>query len=387
MTSKRIECVDGEQLEHEALVEARLTELWVEYRGAKKLRYLMGVEFKKMQASKARGRTGTFQEWLDDFVRKTYKINHTAAYDYMKIVELTDEMGIDPSEGMGLTGLKREKEKRDAAEKERTERLRADFRAAVAHCKLEKGTQQYIKNRKAEDKQREWEKRRAEAVEQAQAIREDAITAQVTAHDIFSLADTVEPESLDCILTDPPYATEYLHLYGHLRKYAERGLKPGGHLIILCGNETMDRVILEFSQSESLRYRSVGALLLRDARYLAQASQLRQKVKPFLFYRKAGNAIPMKSGINLVSTEKWTATDKLDHDWGQNLMGMLRAVREWTAPEWTVNDPFCGAGSTLVAARMLGRRVSGSDIDPDNVALAKKAIGEAEVLPPEAMEV
>jgi DNA modification methylase len=43
------------------------------------------------------------------------------------------------------------------------------------------------------------------------------------------------PESIDWVITDPPYAKEYLPLYSDLSRCAERWLKPGGSLLVMCG--------------------------------------------------------------------------------------------------------------------------------------------------------
>ena len=58
--------------------------------------------------------------------------------------------------------------------------------------------------------------------------------------------------------------------------------------------------------------------------------------------------------------------------------GGLRALsEEWLPSAPTlVCDPFCGAGSSLVAARSLGHRVIGADMDPANVALTRTALAK-----------
>jgi tRNA G10 N-methylase Trm11 len=49
-------------------------------------------------------------------------------------------------------------------------------------------------------------------------------------------------------------------------------------------------------------------------------------------------------------------------------------VRAWAAPGWALFDPFCGAGTVLVAGRRAGLHVGGADADTGNVALARQAL-------------
>jgi len=53
-----------------------------------------------------------------------------------------------------------------------------------------------------------------------------------------------------------------------------------------------------------------------------------------------------------------------------------RLIEIYTMPGEIVLDPFMGSGSTLVAAKMLGRKGIGFDIVPEYVELTKKRLSD-----------
>lgn len=59
---------------------------------------------------------------------------------------------------------------------------------------------------------------------------------------------------------------------------------------------------------------------------------------------------------------------------GKPLWLMRQLVAHYSRPSDLVSDPTCGAATTLVAAKMSGRRFVGSDIDAEHVAIARKRL-------------
>lgn len=56
-------------------------------------------------------------------------------------------------------------------------------------------------------------------------------------------------------------------------------------------------------------------------------------------------------------------------------------VNWWSEPGETVLDPFCGSGTTAVAAYQLGRHFVGGDIEPRYIEITKRRIVQAQTQP------
>jgi len=51
-----------------------------------------------------------------------------------------------------------------------------------------------------------------------------------------------------------------------------------------------------------------------------------------------------------------------------------RPIESSCPPDGVVLDPFCGSGTTCVAAKMLGRKYIGIDVNPDYVEISCKRL-------------
>ncbi len=183
--------------------------------------------------------------------------------------------------------------------------------------------------------------------------------------DVAELNDEIEPESVDVIVTDPPYSQEYLPLYESLAILARRALKPGGSLLVMAGQSYVPDVLN--LMTPHLAYHWLVAYLTPGG----QSAQLWQRSvntfwKPVLWFVKgeyqgrwAGDVV--RSAVN--------DNDKRYHRWGQSESGVAGIVERFTQPGDTILDPFAGGGTTGVVALAMGRRFIGVDVDENALSV------------------
>ena len=189
--------------------------------------------------------------------------------------------------------------------------------------------------------------------------------------DIRGGLNEIADESVDFIVTDPPYPREYLPLYSDLSLLASRVLKPDGSLIVMIGQSYLPEVIKRLE--EHMEYYWIMPYLTPGG----GAPMLYQKRvntfwKPVLWYVKGEY-----NGDYIGDILKSPESDKNYHEWGQSLGGMIDIVERLTNPGNVILDPFLGGGTTGVAAVTLGRKFIGSDIEQRNINISLERIKEA----------
>ena len=206
----------------------------------------------------------------------------------------------------------------------------------------------------------------------------ETLPADMPAHDgrmrLFAaaVADVhahIEPGSVDCIVTDPPYPRGYLAVYGDLARTAARVLRPGGCCLVMAGQSYLPEIIA--AMTPHLRYHWTVAYLTPGG----QSVQLwERKVntfwKPVLWFVNDPDAAGYP-GEWVGDVARSDANDKRFHHWGQSESGMADLVRRFSRAGETVFDPFLGGGTTGVAALGLNRLFIGSDSDGAAVKQAR----------------
>jgi len=83
---------------------------------------------------------------------------------------------------------------------------------------------------------------------------------------------------------------------------------------------------------------------------------------------------PERPAERLGDVLPWQYTENRLHPTQKPVSGLLPVVRTFSRRNDVVLDPFCGSGSTLVAAQQLGRRYIGVELDAEYCAAAQRRL-------------
>ena len=198
--------------------------------------------------------------------------------------------------------------------------------------------------------------------------------------DSFEVMSTMEEESIDCVITDPPF-TERTH------KGARKNTNKGVQDLITFDSFTEEQLYSSFeklgkitkgwvvssldyhhafkfedSPPENLRQMRIGVWVKKNATPQISGDRPAQGWEAISYlHRKDKKAVWNGGGHhgNYV-TNIPTATG---HPTPKSLTMLSSFVERFTNLGDTILDPFAGGGTTLVAARNLGRKVIGVELD------------------------
>ncbi len=217
-----------------------------------------------------------------------------------------------------------------------------------------------IRTERSRERRKDIEARNQAYLEEARIRNQMPVSGRChLLNDDFRTVDMME-ESVDVVITDPPYGKEYIDLYASLAVFCQRVLKPGGSLLAMSGQMWLFDVIAALGQS-GLNYQWVLA-------YMTPGGQ-----SPHMFQRKINS---FWKPVILMSKDHidrdWASdvvrsdvndNDKRLHPWGQSESGFIQLVNKFTVPGQTVCDPMMGAGTTMIAALANGCDIVGIECD------------------------
>ena len=207
------------------------------------------------------------------------------------------------------------------------------------------------------------------------------IEPNTVAHgDCVELLATIPAESVDFVLTDPPYFARYRARDGRtvpnddnltwlkpaFRQVA-RVLRPDSFAAVFYGWPHADLFMQAF---RSAGLRAVGHMVF-PKHYRSKVGFLQSQHEQAYLLAKGEPARPPRPISDVI---RWTYTGNKLHPTQKPLSALLPLVEAFSRPGHVILDPFCGSGSSLLAAKLLGRRYIGFDIDPVYAATAQNRL-------------
>ncbi|MGY5780289.1 DNA methyltransferase [Rhizobium sp. LEGMi135b] len=187
--------------------------------------------------------------------------------------------------------------------------------------------------------------------------------------DCISLMQRLPGGSVDFILTDPPYLVRYQDRRGRtvanddngdwlVPAFAEmhRVLKNGGFAVSFYG---WNKVDLFMDAWRKAGFRIVGHLVFHKG-YASSQRFLRHTHEQAYLLAKGSTPIPTRLLDDVLD---WDSTGNRLHPTQKPLRPLESLVSTFSRPGELVLDPFCGSGSSLVAARQCARDFLGMELD------------------------
>jgi len=163
--------------------------------------------------------------------------------------------------------------------------------------------------------------------------------------------------SIDLIITDPPYLKDCIYLYGDLAREGERVLKEGSYLFAYCGAQFIPEIL-------DLMKPYLDWFWLFEIKHMGGYPRFWSKkimvgCKPVIVMTK-GKPKRLEWLANLHYDK---GRDKRFHAWGQNTSFPRKVISVLTNNGDTILDPFVGGGTTAKVCKELDRKFIGFEVD------------------------
>jgi DNA modification methylase len=216
---------------------------------------------------------------------------------------------------------------------------------------------------------------------QTNRIEQLSVPANTVLHgDCISIMRSLPANSIDFILTDPPYLVRYQDREGRsiqndsnsdwlVPAFSEtyRVLKQDHFMISFYGWTQVDKF---FHAWRSAGFRIVGHLVFRK-QYASKSRFLKYQHEQAYLLAKGNPTLPENPVADVIDMPY--SGNKL-HPTQKPVAALKPLIEAFTQKNDLVLDPFCGSGSSLLAAKILNRRYLGIELDPHYHAAANKRL-------------
>jgi DNA modification methylase len=206
------------------------------------------------------------------------------------------------------------------------------------------------------------------------------LTQQVIQGDCKEALRSIPNESVDFVLTDPPYFVRYKDRSGRsianddhpesvLGAFNDlyRVLKPNTFCVSFYG---WNSVAAFFEAWKRAGFTAVGHIVWHKD-YSSRRGFLNARHEQAYVLVKGHPAKPVQP---LDDVRPWEYSGNVAHPTEKAVSVLQPLIRSFSRPGDFVLDPFSGSGSTLVAAALSGRRYVGIDLEAKYVELARRRL-------------
>lgn len=223
--------------------------------------------------------------------------------------------------------------------------------------------------------------------------------------DCLTLLKSLDDNSIDLIATDPPYCINYESLewdksgsldWSVLTKEFNRVLKNKGSIALFQGwsevvktKETFDQffTLKNWIIYDRIKGRGTKTNLVSTREdilwYVKNEKTYTYNKISSTIKKKTGGTIGKRNGNEFrVLSNVWTdispivpwSKERVKHPTQKPLALMERIITIFSNPEDVILDPFMGSGTTLVAAKKLGRNYIGCDKEQGFYSITKERL-------------
>ncbi len=207
---------------------------------------------------------------------------------------------------------------------------------------------------------------------------EDHATNRILHGECIEVMRRMPEESVDFILTDPPYLVNYRDRTGRTlqndcdadwlkpaMREAYRVLKQNRLMVCFYGWPRADHFLDAW---RSGGFRPVGHFVFRKS-YTSSAKFMKCQHEQAYLLAKGRPPLPKNP---LPDVQRLIYTGNTLHPTQKAVVSLVPLVRAFTLPDELVLDPFCGSASSCAAALLTGRKYLGVEMDENYYAAARE---------------
>lgn len=185
----------------------------------------------------------------------------------------------------------------------------------------------------------------------------------------------IPDNSVDLILTDPPYSQDSINLYQELATLATRALKSGGSIVTYVGHIILNEVIKVFEKyslnnNSCLKYWWILGVKHSGHHAKIYPRHVFAQWKPMLWYIKGDKVNELTISNTFSDSIESKQPTKMLHKWEQSTIEAEYIVKNLTIENQTVFDPMMGSGTTAIAVLKLKRKFIGIEKDTNTFSIA-----------------